>query len=335
MPITKFELKVPTAAEEERARRFQVHKQYLAAIREYLEETYESADTPLPLGVLDTQRTLRGYERIQRHRPRKTKDIRRFLAIEWASETQLRLALDTEMSLLRYSNAWAPIHSYYAVYMGLQAWFASLNFDGLVDDHAASLRTASRQISARSLVPLPWSVTCSGTPHIGEASFSNLPEGATPGKVELLSNPSLETFWPRYCKMLETTRTRRLDISFDEWKRRNNRKNIKAAEKRDVAAQVMPTTIFDFLFRLRVRSNYRDVETFLMSAVDDSWQMDFLHSLVRVTSLTCLLLDALLVRQVGPAVYVGALHDFLAHDQSKLPKATEFLTRRRELLAPS
>jgi hypothetical protein len=217
--------------------------------------------------------------------------------------------------------------------MALQAWFAAMNLEGLVDDHSATLRTAARHATERTVLPLPWSVGCRGTPHLGEASFVGLPDGVDPGaSVELLSNPSPATFWPRYCKMLETTRARRLDRHFDEWKRQHARKHIRAAEKRDVESRVWTTTIFDFLFRLRVRANYREVASFLTWAVGEEWQSDFLLSLVRVTDLTTLLLDSLVVQQVGKDLYSHALEDFLEHDLADLPAPARFLVRRRAWL---
>ena len=44
-----------------------------------------------------------------------------------------------------------------------------------------------------------------------------------------------------------------------------------------------PTTLFDFFWRLRVRSNYQDVDTFLMSSVGEAWHRDFYESLSAVT----------------------------------------------------
>jgi hypothetical protein len=150
--------------------------------------------------------------------------------------------------------------------------------------------------------------------------------------VELLSNPTPDTFWPRYCKMLETTRSRRLEQRFDKWKRENNRKAIRAAEKRNIAARLWDTTIFDFLFRLRVRSNYREVETFLLGAIGESWQDEYLRSLIRVASLTTLLLESLVIQQTGRDLYQATLDDFLAHDVASVSAPSRFLTRRRDLL---
>ena len=63
--------------------------------------------------------------------------------------------------------------------------------------------------------------------------------------VELLSNPISETFWPRFCKMLETTRRRRLRDQYRAWCKQNNRKITRAPEKRRIAATFPPTTLFD------------------------------------------------------------------------------------------
>ena len=125
-------LHFPSTEEEERVKRFQVHRNYLLNLAMFLGERY--AD-PLSERVLETQRLLPAFRRIQRRRAdERSADIRRFLQIAWASELQLRLAGMGDRGFLRYSNAWTPVHAYYAVYMSLQAWFAAMGMANLVED---------------------------------------------------------------------------------------------------------------------------------------------------------------------------------------------------------
>lgn len=72
------------------------------------------------------------------------------------SELQLLLpSVIGAPGLMRYSNAWAPVHAYYAAYMALQTWFEANQIAGIADDHSASLRTISTQIRDRRLFPAP------------------------------------------------------------------------------------------------------------------------------------------------------------------------------------
>jgi hypothetical protein len=151
----------------------------------------------------------------------------------------------------------------------------------------------------------------SGSPDLDSAQWHGLPVDVdTNAHIEVLGNPTLETFWPRFCKMLETTRSRRLTSRYDEWKRREGRQRINRAQKEALARNLSATTLFDFLWRLRVRANYQDVESFLMSNVGPDWQQELYEGLCLITETTCLLLENLIVRRTGRATYEEAYIDF-------------------------
>ena len=307
-------LHFPTAEEEERIKRFQVHRNYLLNIAMFLNDRHPEGVGP---GVLAEQRALPGFRRIQRRKVTAEADIRRFLNIAWASELQLRLPELGERGFLRYSNAWTPVHAYYAVYMSMQAWFASMGLK-LVNDHTSTLRTIANHVQ-RGVFPVPWTVTADGCPQLHECGFAGLPDGIdATAHVELLENPYLETFWPRLCKMLETTRKIRLERNLTEWKAQNNRKAMRKDEKRRIASRLLPTTIFDFF--------WRDVETILLSPVSDEWQSDFWQSLTTVTDATCLLLQSLLVQQLGRKPFAATADEFLRRDAGAMAPSRSWLS---------
>ena len=318
MPLT---IRLPTPEEEERTRRFQVHKNYVGGVAQFIRAEYGSRSVGRIETLTQAQKHFPSFRRIKR-RPVDQDRLEQFLTLSWASELQFRLARLSDPVLLRYSNAWAPIHAYYAVYMSAQAWFLTIGSHELVDNHTGSLNTLSNQVSQRGLFPAPWNVTCSGCPHIDEITFSNLPVGVNPeSHFELLAAPSLQDFWPRYCKLLETTRKRRLDRNIDEWKRKERRKNTWAHEKRAIASRLLPTTLFDFFWRLRVRSNYRDVRSFLMAGVAEDWQREFFQALETILESTVLLLEGLIVAYAGSDTYERTLDGFLRsqrHDLTEL-----------------
>jgi len=321
-----FTIRFPTNEEEERRRRFRVLRNYLVSLDDFLHMTY--GDDILP-GLLAQQRGLRGYGRIHRQKPFHPDHVRRYLTLSWAAELQLRLA---GTSFPSYSNAWAPVHAYYAVCMALNAWFAASLLNP-PSDHSGTLNMISSKIKQTSVLPLPWSVACVGCPP--DHDFKGLPAGADPSaQFELLANPDPADFWPRYCKFLKTTREFQLERVYRGWKRRHNRKHMYRLEKEDAAIGVSGTTVFDWLYRLRFRANYRDVETMLMSSVDEEWHGSFFQGLLTLTTTSCLLLESLLLRSVGTDVYRSTMDDFLDQTPVSDPDPRSFLEERRHLLIP-
>ena len=145
----------------------------------------------------------------------------------------------------------------------------------------------------------------------------------------------LNDFYPRFAKMLETTRDLRLARLRKEWLRKNNRKKMMAAEKEALAARLHATSVFDYLWRLRIRSNYGDVSAFLMSGVEDRSHGAFHNGLVSLASAICLLIQSLIVARIGPQPYADALDEFTEGGGIDLGAPVAFLRQRRAILAPN
>ena len=80
-------------------------------------------------------------------------------------------------------------------------------------------------------------------------------------------------------------------------------------------------TLFDFLYRLRIRSNYRDVDDFVSGQLEDADALMYFQSLLSFTQSTMLLLESIIqsmlplriydshaemfLRSVGPSKYSG------------------------------
>lgn len=329
--LETFRFRFPSSDEEDREKSFTVIKNYVASIALFLRDVYGPYDDVMS-ELVRTQRERGGFGRLGPH-PIEGDSLERFLHIAWASEMQLGLGSVAGRDTLRYSNVWAPVHAYYAIYMSLQAWFAVNGMAGLVDDHTSSLRTISNMVLSRDLFPAPWNVTCSGCLQLEQPSFSGVPSDATPWTpFEVLSRPTLDTFWPRYCKMLETTRRQRLERNFKEWKKSRKRKTIRKLDKMSVAKNLLATTMFDFFWRLRVRSNYRDVSSFLAWNVSDPDHDEFQESLALITDATCTLVQNLLIPTVGADVYEELSSAFLGSGQGSRADLFRFLERRQRIL---
>lgn len=324
------DIRFPTKEEEEAANRFVVHRNYVVGLADFILSRYGDAYLD---GLLTTQKSLVGYARIQGGAQISEAAVQRFLPISWSSELQLELGANGSANTLRYTNAWAPVHAYYAAYMSMQAWFAANGMGQLVDDHTSSLRAIAGHVHDRKLFPPPFGASCTGCPELKETRFFGFPADFDPvERVEVLSRPTVDTFWPRYATALSTTRKNRLERNQDEWKHQRGRKRMSSEDKRAVAANLSPTTFFDYLWRLRVRSNYRDVTSILTWNVDDVSHQAFAAALRTATSAACLLLESLFVRKGGKKHYEALSGAFLAEHSGILGPQLEFLTKRRELL---
>lgn len=321
----------PTVEEEDRSRRFQVNKNYLLSLSQHLQAQYGVGVTGASEGLVQSLAAERGYSRIQRTLAADIDACRTALSLSWTGLVQLELASWSKVrSSLPYTNAWAPIHAYYAVYAAARAWLVAQG--QITTSHAATLKAIGSEVCNRRLYPSPWNVFCVGCCDDGTHVFHNVPKGhrvADPGT--LLQNPSEATFWPRYMKMIETTRAQVLKQRYDEWKHAHSRKRMYTAEKHLLANGTPATTFFDFLWRLRVRSNYRGVEAFVMTDVPESWHQDFHDSVRLVTHLSSLMFDCWLARRIARDEYGSAIDDFMKY-RGQSPEPVKFLADRRRLL---
>ncbi len=332
MPI--IAIRFPTKDEEERSRRFTVHRNYLSSIELFLVALYGHGEEQTR-NLVDAQRALPAFTRIQRRTTDPT-ELRRLLAISWASETQLRLANLGGDAFLRYSNAWGPVQAYYAVYMSIHAWLLTVGMGGLIDDHTTTLRTVVALLVERNLLPHPFDVTCSGCPEYDQRQIDGTPANANINDhFENLAAPTIDDFYPRFAKMLETSRDLRLERSRKEWLKRKNRGKMMKAEMLVLADRLHSTSIFDYLWRLRIRSNYGDVSSFLMSGVEDRSHGAFHTGLVTLASSLCLLIQSLIVARLGPQPYADALDEFTSGGGIDLGDPVAFVRERRAILAPT
>jgi len=324
---------LPTERDEELVRQFRVTLNYLRDLEIYLQNTY-GRSRKLHEGIATTLASHRPYLKLRR---RAGADIdldqlQRHLEIAWVSELELWLpaALGAGRAL-RVTNAWSPVHAYYATAMLLQAWFDANGMTGTADDHTAALRSISAQIKDRRLFPLPWSILCEGNAHATTGcTYVHEPSaGACAGKVQVLSMPiglpgaqSEAEFFARFGTWLRTTRKSRLEKREEQWKRKEKKGRIDPQVRKQFVASLHPTSLFDCLWRLRIRSNYRSVETYLVRYVGDDEAERFHKALVTVTRATVCLLESYVARLIGAQNYGKIVQGFLSHDPQGLAAQT-------------
>ncbi len=327
--------RLPTDTELELANRFTVNKNYLQSLAGFIEHEYR-ADDGLNRGLARGLREHRAFQRIRGDKQADVVEVERWLTLGWASEVQLHLPATMGIdAMIGFSNAWAPVHAYYAVYGVLQAWFAANGMAGLTNDHTGTLKTIGVQLRDRELLPPPWGLLAEGCPMRGEKLHLNAPTGADcEAHVEALATPpnGLDPlFWARYSMWLRTSRKARLVKRESEWKADNARKQIPAKQRTKFADSLGPTSLFDCLWRLRIRSNYGSVEPFLVPTISEADHIIFSRSLRVVTHCTVALLEQCVARRIGRAEFGTIAAGFVDRDRSGL--TDNLLARRLTVIA--
>jgi hypothetical protein len=217
---------------------------------------------------------------------------RRCLVNAWG--TELLMVLGASMigddELVRLSDNWGAVQCYYVVYHATQAVAAARGFVR-PDSHTKTQKMFADMWTQPSHDIAPWSLAaCSG-------GVKNLPP-TVPGDegIHVWSFCTDLTRWGLACKALRTTREDLLRDAVGKkrdskrtalkkaWKlqeadRQTARKKprveprfplprLTVAEKVSVEASVRPVTVIDYLYRVRIRTNYEDSAMFTDGPTD-------------------------------------------------------------------
>jgi hypothetical protein len=217
----------------------------------------------------------------------------------WFTEVALNMPrILGQPDLIPYSNHWATVMAYYIIHHGARAALAVR--DGRLParpGHDWLLRQVSDFARQRRVFPTPWGVLCLG--HRGDWVYDGLPEGTPQECPSLLTAFRPEHAWPSLCKAPSTTRERAIEQAVEEWKRREKKRRIPKAERLRLSDAVPASTIFHFLFRLRLRSNYMDADAFATAIGMPDDALLFNQCLTNVVSSSMMVWETLICAMVG------------------------------------
>jgi len=267
------------------------------------------------------------YRRIQANKELDEVGVHKLMRNAWFTELQLQMAAQAA-ELIPYSNHWAPVQLYYSVYLLLRAWFVASGQD-VGANHASALRNASSDIRQRqSLYPSPWSLCVLGDPEKQTTEYLGLPDGVVITQVN--SQRHTPPFWDSFAMFLRTTRKRQVSRSIDEWKSKRKKQRIDKSQRAQLVNSLPPTSLFNALYRLRIRSNYEDADAFLLSIENDAEAIEFHQAIRSVGWYTLLLLELLVAARVGRPKFGGWARGFLQHDSAGL--ADDTIGKRSQLI---
>jgi hypothetical protein len=251
--------------------------------------------------------------------------VRRSLSNAWGTELLLSLSgtYASEDELARIANNWGAVQTYYVAYHAFQAYLVA-NGEARPDSHAKTQRMfASRW--ARSHQDLrPWSLAST------EGGFLNgPPDRPIDLTVHQWKTCDASNCWDIAGRALHSTREDAIPVAM-RTRRENKRKDRRLAwereererfdagrrprpeprfplpylgesDKQDVRRRVRPYTPMDYLYRLRVKSNYEDSTMFTEGPTDETSSRAVHRDLVRLASSVMLLHELHVTRLLGRA----------------------------------
>ncbi len=202
------------------------------------------------------------------------------------------------------------IDSYYATTRHAMAWL--LARDGVAPTtHRGLLNAIAAQVTGSRLYPAPWNLCCTAlTPQAAYSGFS-IPPG-TCSNLAMTADRN-----DRAAMLLRTTRGRELDKRIEVVKQQKKLTRAPTGERIRQDQQLAATTIFDFAWRMRARSNYGDPAMFYVGSLGHDRSRAYAAAVRTWTSTTMLLFEALIAQRSKSVLEDAALH-FISRDHSVL-----------------
>lgn len=285
-----------------------------------------------------------------------TAQVQRSLANAWGTELILGFGgtLGLEDELTRFMNNWAVVQAYYVTYHAAQALIVSRG-GARPQSHSATQNQFSDFWSARTLDLPPWSVSAVS------AGFRNtaLAAGPIDPSIHVWTACTPTNCWDLACKVLNSTREearkvrerdarhRKRSAALKAWreeekeraaKGRGPRSNppqqlprLSAAEKQDLDNSLRGFTLMDYLYRLRIKTNYVDADMFVEGPPDTAVSVSVHKNLEAISSSTMLAHEIHVGVLVGKAQMLGWVDQWLGRNA----RGDLGLARRKELLESS
>lgn len=285
-------------ANDEAAGAFQSHAAYLNAFHRIASSTYGPPKSILRRhpevlnGLAAAVRAKPAFQQLQVDGAIDTDTIKRILGNAWATELMLSLASNFDQDeVVGVANNWAAVQGYYVLYHAVQA-LAVCKGHARPQSHPSTQRIFVDQWVTRNAGLPPWSLGAS------DGACMNLPAGRTIQNVHQWSSCDDDSCWSIAYQAMRGTRQNQVNERFREErvkKQAANRKAFvakqaeragagkKALPKRDFALPLLtpqekllvrqglrPITLMDYLYRLRIRSNYEDAQMFIEGPGDIS-----------------------------------------------------------------
>jgi hypothetical protein len=302
--------------------RFQTYRHYLVNIQYFIWDAYGVGAKAYP-SLTSVQTSNAAFTRIQRRTltSKEVRSVQRSLRMAWAHETSLRLRRQQPTDVLHVLLHLALPEAYYALYHATQAYMTAARMPVPVE-HIKTQNVLSTRIASGGPFPPPWNTLYIGDPRAAShlCTFQGLPQGTVLGSVNQLSTPTLAQFYDLHAMCLKSTRQAFGEKHGIDHKRRLGLKRLPNGFAGRHYAATSPTSLFHFMYRLRLRSNYRDADAFLEGVWSPSQATDFFDALLETVGASLLLLENMVIAYSGPQPFTRTLRAFALADTTNVQR---------------
>lgn len=222
----------------------------------------------------------------------------------WSTELLMAESLRVSSPIgIRYANIWSPVQAYYAVFSAALAWLRCIGDSAIAHKTVGNVLTSEFQRSGLNIQP--WSTASGGCSILSKETYVNIPDGLDYTVSNLRIPRDRVIAWGLVGKSLKTTRNDQLTDSFQGWlkgqKTANGklRRNVPSAVKVQIGDRFPVTSWIHLLYRLRIRANYKEVDSFAVGALHEGEARSFYEGQLQLTSRNLFLLECLVVGVMG------------------------------------
>ena len=209
------------------------------------------------------------------------------------------------------SALWLPVQAYYAVHgFGLALLAATGSAASMPQTHGAFMKVAAERIVDR-LFPQPFSAVL----RRGYDRWKHLPgdlTGVPDSRADIRSGLNLErpdeaTREAHIAQCLDTTRRRLIEDKLEDARtraRKSGKRGARLSSQQQVriADSVGPTTVFDYLYRVRIKSNYEDTTMYQQGSENADTLIELVKSTQELAKTVCALLSSALWQSLDNSV---------------------------------
>jgi hypothetical protein len=245
-------------------------------------------------------------------------EVKKLLWNSWSTEYAYRIGEKIDNNdYYKFSLHWNFPQAYYSVYLSMTAFHET---QGIANEqHEKSIKLFGNSVKDKHY-PSAISFYTSGLKdefeYFGLPNFKGFPrENSVLSKIECLEDAELQL-----ATFLKTTRKKNAEDKRSRLQKQNHRdfRNGKGEFRKsfrkehwDIIFKTIPiTSVFNLLYRLRIKANYRDIESFINADIDFK---SFHSSLGQLIYYLNFIHEAYIVKAIGIAEYEKILMAFPSH----------------------
>lgn len=306
MDLENLDIQQPYKPSSESKIKFETYRFYLECYKQHLIDEYHNWQNFALKAFLHSSK-LQGIKEFD------SSWVERFLKISWNTEYLITVGAD-DPEILRINNQWIPIQSYYAIYAGSEAFSYVLDANK-AGSHQKALRKVTDYFVKCGLDP--WNKAYQGAR--GKRGNEHKPVNFL-RNIQIPHNLQRRNVSPleMIAKCLKAEHFHRIDDIWD-----------KSCGIPKYKFNPHFTGLLHFLYRLRIKSNYEEVDLFISEAPESNIR-NFSEALRSLCFWSLLYLEILIIRKCRKKFMIDIGMKYLDIN----PRA-EFLRKRIEFYRDS